>query len=98
MQWLREQYDTNDEGIFIPTSHMDKSYSMQWYQRRNEFNRASLTHQRSFRDDLNDNETAGQDPREENKVNYQRTSGLGVLSPDTETPEMSQTTVSPDLL
>ena len=62
------------------------------------FNHASSTHRRSFRDGLNDKETAGQNPREENKANRRRTSGLGMLTPDTETPEVPQTTVSPDLL
>ena len=63
-----------------------------------ESNHASLTHRRSFHDGLSNKGTMSQNPYEENKASYRRTSSLGVLTPDTETPEVPQTTVSPDLL
>ena len=44
---------------------MDNSYNMQCIPEAewSKFNRASSTHQRSFRDGLNDGETMGQNPR-----------------------------------
>ena len=71
------------------------------YQRQNEgnkFNHASSTHRRSFRDVLDNEKTKYQNPREGNDAKHRRTGSFGVLTPDTETPEVPQTTVSPDFL
>lgn len=91
---------------------MAKSFSFQYrtwinhttcnvHQKQNEgrkSNHASSTRQQSFRDGLNDVKMVDQNPHEKNKVKHLRTGGLSVLTPDAETPEVSQPTVSPDLL
>ena len=53
-----------------------------------DFNHASSIHQRSFRDGLESGRTRNQKLYEENKVESRRTSSLGVLTPNTEAPEV----------
>ena len=57
--------------------------------------RASSRHRRSFRDDL---QTQRREKHRQRSVQWRRTSRLGVLSPDTETPVVTKTTVGTDLL
>jgi hypothetical protein len=68
------------------------------YSEGRRLNHVSLTHQRSFHDDLNDKDQGVRDPSKIKGDKHKRTGCLGMLTPDTETPVMPQTTVSPDFL
>ena len=59
------------------------------------FSHASSTHRQSFRDDLRDESSIF---RKTLKIGGKLTGRLGVLTPDTEAPEVPETTVRTDLL
>ena len=62
------------------------------------FNHASSTHQRSYHDDLHRKRVLEVSHHDKYNAIRERTSRLGVLSPNTKTPVVPETTVRADLL